>query len=787
MNKKTNKSTVKNIKYYDQIEQLKKENFFREIRNELWSKLSELNTESETDYFKTFYDIIIKAFNPTRLHYFKLNDENRVDLVRGFSYYKSALKNKILHMLVPKELIVRMSTTDYLILDYNKIMEILKDDSYSAFRKKYIKFFIDKKLKYLLIIPFKINNNIEGFIVAVWVENEIDKLTEFEAFNCFDYSKILSISISKLRTQIELKYSEETSLALLNAINDWALLIDTKGCIMSVNDLVSQRLGVSKKELIGKDVFDYIPIELIKSRRKIAQLISKLKHPISYEEVHRINTYYITICPVLNDKKEIIRLAIYAHDITDYKTAVKAALESEEKFRRLIENATDGIMIMDKDGNIVYASSSVEIILGYKTNELIGTNFIKYIYKDDVYYIMNKFKKSLVDPQYRNTIEFRGIDKNKKIKYLEGIGTNLFNDPIIRGYVVNFRNITEKKIAELDLNMYKYIVSSSSDQMIFINGDFAILAGNDPFLKAFGVTLDKIRNKKLNEIYGENEFETFFKNRCEQCLLGAEVKIEKWFDYPVGGRKLMDITFYPYYDTDQKKISGIVINARDITERYDMENEMLDIQEKEQKRIGMELHDGLNHNLLNVAIRSRILGISLEKRKMQDESKQAFEIESLINKAMEESKNIASGLFPVNIEQRGLKEMIKDIINNISNNTKIKFSLKYDDAIPDMINLKVLVQIYYIINEATRNIIKHSSANKVNIKCSRDTKNLYITIIDDGLGFKSTRSNKGMGISLMLYRARIIGANITINNRKNSSGVELIFKMNLDNLLFITE
>ena len=62
------------------------------------------------------------------------------------------------------------------------------------------------------------------------------------------------------------------------------------------------------RDLLGKDVFDFIPFELIKSRKKIAELVSKLKHPISFEEVHKINTYYITICPVLNSKKEIINL-----------------------------------------------------------------------------------------------------------------------------------------------------------------------------------------------------------------------------------------------------------------------------------------------------------------------------------------------------------------------------------------------------------------------------------------------------------------------------------------------
>ncbi len=787
MNKKTKKTSIKEIEHNARIEQLKKENFYREIRNNLWARLSSLNTDYEADFFKIYYDIIKKALNPCRSFYFKIKDGNHAINVSELSFYRKAVKNKLFNFKIPDELLVYFNTNDYLLLDIKKINEILKDEIFADFKKIVLKAFLENQSRNSLIIPFKVNNAVEGFMLLQWTENDQIKLTEFDAYNCFDFTKILSLAISKFRTQVELKYSEETSLALLNAINDWALLIDTKGCIMAVNDLVSQRLGIAKKDLLGKDIFNFIPFELIKSRKKIAELVSKLKNPISYEEVHKINTYYITICPVLNNKREIIRLAIYAHDITDYKIAVKAALESEEKFRTLIENASDVIIILDKDGNIIYTSSSVEAVLSYKSGELIGTNFVKYLYKDDIEYVMNKFKRSLIDPAYKSMIEFRGIDKNKKIKYLEGIGSNLFSDPIIRGYVVNFRDITARKLAELDLNMYKYIVSSSSDQLIFIDSDFAILAVNDSFLKAFGVTLEEVRNKKLLEIFGENEFETFFKNRCEQCLLGAEVKIEKWFDYPAGGRKLMDITFYPYYDTILKKISGIVINSRDITERFDMENEMLDIQEKEQKRIGMELHDGLNHNLLNIAIRGRILGIMLDKKKLHEESRQAFDIESLINKAMEESKNIASGLFPVNIEQRGLKEMVKDIIKNSTVNTNIKFNLKYDDDIPEMINLKVLVQIYYIINESIRNAIKHSSAKKVNIKCNKDGKFLYIAITDDGLGLKSSKSNKGMGISLMLYRARVIGANITINNKKNSSGVELIFRISLDNLLFINE
>jgi len=95
MNKKTKKNSVKVIEYNAQIEQLKKENFYREIRNNLWSRLSSLNTDSESDFFKVYYDMIKKALNPCRSFYFKITDGNHAVNVSELSFYRKAVKNKL--------------------------------------------------------------------------------------------------------------------------------------------------------------------------------------------------------------------------------------------------------------------------------------------------------------------------------------------------------------------------------------------------------------------------------------------------------------------------------------------------------------------------------------------------------------------------------------------------------------------------------------------------------------------------------------------------------------------
>ncbi|GET42761.1 putative bifunctional diguanylate cyclase/phosphodiesterase [Microseira wollei] len=131
--------------------------------------------------------------------------------------------------------------------------------------------------------------------------------------------------------------------------------------------------------------------------------------------------------------------------------------ESEQRFRALIENATDIVVIVDKDGIFRYISPSQQRIFGYKTEELLGKKCLDYIYPEDVSLAIATMKRSLKQPRISQAaIECRLFRRNGSLCFLEAVATNLLDDPSVKGVVVNCHDITERKQAEEQLRFYAF-------------------------------------------------------------------------------------------------------------------------------------------------------------------------------------------------------------------------------------------------------------------------------------------------------------------------------------------
>jgi diguanylate cyclase (GGDEF)-like protein/PAS domain S-box-containing protein len=132
-------------------------------------------------------------------------------------------------------------------------------------------------------------------------------------------------------------------------------------------------------------------------------------------------------------------------DVTQRRQAEEALRRSGERFRSLIQNSSDIITCLEADGTILYESPSIERILGYEPGELISENVFDYIHPDDLGQVLEVFAEGLADPTLRPCLEYRFRHKDGSWRWLESIGANLLDDPIVGELVVNSRDITERK------------------------------------------------------------------------------------------------------------------------------------------------------------------------------------------------------------------------------------------------------------------------------------------------------------------------------------------------------
>ncbi len=139
-------------------------------------------------------------------------------------------------------------------------------------------------------------------------------------------------------------------------------------------------------------------------------------------------------------------------DITDRKLAEKALTESEAKWRSLIQNSSDMMTLLETDGTIRYHSPSIERILGYYPEEIIGHHATVFVHPDDVKKVNQTYQMLSNHPDLIMKIEYRVHRANGECLYFESIGCNLLDEPAVNGLVINSRDITDHKLAEVALN-----------------------------------------------------------------------------------------------------------------------------------------------------------------------------------------------------------------------------------------------------------------------------------------------------------------------------------------------
>jgi PAS domain S-box-containing protein len=247
----------------------------------------------------------------------------------------------------------------------------------------------------------------------------------------------------------------------------------------------------------------------------------------------------------------------------------------------------------------------------------------------------------------------------------------------------------------------------------------------------------------------------------EQVVSGAETPPAEWdFVNRSGQRLRVEISTRIVGKGAAREIEGI---GRDITERNRLEKEILEISAAEQRRIGHDLHDGVCQQLAGIAYRVDILADELEKKGLA-ESAEAERIGRLMNDAVTQTRGVARGLSPGRLETEGLVSALEELTDNSAALFKISCRFSCED-VPSEMDRGMASHLYHIAQEAVVNAAKHGQGATVFISLRREGDRFALTVRDDGPGFPADGAPRaGMGIRIMRYRARVIGATLDLKS-----------------------
>lgn len=217
--------------------------------------------------------------------------------------------------------------------------------------------------------------------------------------------------------------------------------------------------------------------------------------------------------------------------------------------------------------------------------------------------------------------------------------------------------------------------------------------------------------------------------------------------------------------------AGLVGYAVDITERKNLERQIIDVSEEEQKRIGQELHDGLGQHLTGIAFLCKALEQKLAAEGSSGMA-DAAGITGFVNQAVSQTRLLARGLFPVELEANGLMSALEQLAVNV--HTLFGVACEFHCATPVLVYDKdVAINLYRIAQEAVNNAIKHGRARHVGMVLAGDATRPWLEVRDDGTGFgqEEKDARQGMGLHIMEYRARMIGASLGIRRGEQGGTV----------------
>ncbi|HXG48603.1 MAG TPA: sensor histidine kinase, partial [Methylomirabilota bacterium] len=214
------------------------------------------------------------------------------------------------------------------------------------------------------------------------------------------------------------------------------------------------------------------------------------------------------------------------------------------------------------------------------------------------------------------------------------------------------------------------------------------------------------------------------------------------------------------------RVEHVIGTGIDITEHRRLEREIIEISEREQRRIGQDLHDGVCQQLAGIEFMSQVLAQTLSGRgRPAAPAENAATIARLVREAIEQIRGVARGLSPVVLESEGLMSALTELAERIRHVFRIECAFECPRPVPVPDN-HVATHLYRIAQEAVNNALRHGKATRIELRLARSGGRIVLGIHDNGVGLPAPLpSHRGMGLRIMQYRAGIIGGSLALERR----------------------
>ncbi|MFN3405544.1 MAG: PAS domain S-box protein [Cytophagaceae bacterium] len=644
----------------------------------------------------------------------------------------------------------------------------------SIFGLKDVNEIVNKNLNHLLKYPYT-PGAWQNLKKKVQQKKFLIQEAEFKtpAGNCFWGSEAITeiivegdvywlIRVTDITEKVRDKKLIEESRKILRQVIDLVphqiFLKDNQGRFLIVNKAVSDKYNTTTEEMVGKRDSDFSDKEeaeqFMKADREVIESGVQKFVPEEVLTDFKGNKLYLqtTKMPFYFDEDRKPGLLGIAIDITTLKLAEKAILQSEAKFKMLMEQASDGIYLADENGHIIEANPRACDMFGYSQEELLSKN-IKELSWSGIKDSSLLFFPSPSDKQ--SFIIERTFIRKDGTPFTVEMSARLLDDGKHQAII---RDITERKRLEAVLKdnerRFRALIENSSDIILILTEDFKINFVSSSVRRLIGLKPEMLIGKRVFEMVHMEEIDKVSKFLADlKSKPGINQSLEEVKVLKAGGGVIF-LEIVAVNMLDDQVINGIIVNCHDITKRKITENELLNTNYELDSFVYKASHD------LKAPLRSVMGLIKLAKLENKDSTqhmyldmmnKSVISLDTFIRDLTQFSRNSRAELNPqlVNFE-----EVLDEVFHNL------KF-MDHADKITVKRNL-IIKQNFYsdiqrittIFNNLISNAIKyHRFENNIpyiDILISADYDQAVIVVEDNGSGIDPVHVER---VFEMFYRA----------------------------------
>lgn len=466
------------------------------------------------------------------------------------------------------------------------------------------------------------------------------------------------------------------------------------------------------------------------------------------------------------------QMAVLHHCADQWEESERKLRASEQRSRAVLETTVDGVITIGEDGMVRSFNPAAERIFGYVAEEVIGQNIRLLMptpYREEHDSYIQNYTGTGVAKVIGIGREVEGLRKNGETFPLD-LAVSEVNVDDERTFTGIVRDVAARKKVERALEEERVFVSAILNTahalVIVLDHEGNIVRFNRACEVTTGYALEEVRGRSLWEVLipadeAEATREIFFQQVRDKRRTSHDNVIRTKDD----NLRLVSWT-NTVLTSATGKVEYVVGTGIDITDQQKAVEALVSISEDVRRLIGQELHDALGQQLTGISLLTK----SLERRLREtgrEEQEVATEITELVRNAVGDVRRLSHGLYPVELERHGLDAALEELAE--ANSRRSGVQCRYNHTpLHRKLGKTSALNLYRIAQEATTNALRHADAQQILIDLFPSGKSIHLVIRDDGVGFDAEREmTRGLGLSIMRYRAKLLGATVEIESTLN--------------------